>query len=59
MEKVILTEYAGQRADVHIVQRDDGSVYVIFTSVEGYGWPKLELAQLEALLVRCKALASS
>jgi len=56
MTELILKEYAGQYADVIIIKRDDGSVYVTFKMIEGYGYPKLELDELEGLFKKAKLM---
>lgn len=45
-----LEEFAGQRCDVEITRREDGSVYVTFESEPHYGYPSLELDEVQELL---------
>ena len=56
MEKHELKEYAGQKADVVITKRDNGSVFVVFKKTDGYGYPTLELEQLQKLTQKCEAI---
>lgn len=49
-KELILKEYAGQKCDVKITIRENGSSYVTFNSVEGYGSPSLEKEELEKLI---------
>lgn len=55
-EELILYEFAGQKCDVKIRNRQDGSVFVIFESESGFGNPMLDLEQLESLVRKCKTL---
>jgi len=50
MTEMILKEFAGQRKDVSLHVRDDGSRYVTFHAPEHYGYPSLELDQLKRLV---------
>ena len=56
--EITLKEYAGQRADVEITVRTDCSVYVTFKMTPGYGYPSLELSELQALINKAKELAT-
>lgn len=51
-EETLLREFAGQRCDVLICTRNNGSQYVTFKSQTGYGYPSLERDQLVELLRR-------
>ena len=50
MTTLTLREYAGQHCDVVINTRTNGTKYVTFQSMTGYGYPSLEQAELEHLL---------
>ncbi len=56
LEKLKLHDFAGQNCDVEITGRKNGSIFVRFESMEGYGNPILELEQLESLVKRCKMM---
>lgn len=51
-----LEEFAGQRCDVEITRREDGSVYATFQSEPHYGYPSLELDEVQELLRRKKGM---
>ena len=51
-----LKDFGGQQCDVVLVKREDGSKYVRFESVSGYGHPSVEANQLVEILQRVKAL---
>jgi hypothetical protein len=55
-QTLVLREYAGQHANVEITVRENGSAYVTFETREGFGYPSLELAELERLVAKAKAL---
>ena len=56
LEELKLSEYAGQKCDVFIIKRKDGSVYVTFDHKEGYGHPALELDKLKNLVEKAEAM---
>jgi len=56
VEILTLEGYAGQKADVVIAKRNDGSIFVRFKFMEGYGYPSLELDKLKALIAKCDML---
>lgn len=45
-----LKEFLGQRHDVVLFERNDGSKYITFKSDPGYGAPSCELDKLKELL---------
>ena len=55
MEKIIL-KLGGQNCHLEIVKRDDGSKYVSFYGVPGYGYPSLEEFELEKVFKKVKKL---
>ena len=56
MEELKLKEFAGQRCDVTIIKRENGSKFVIFESESGFGHPSLEESELKDLLEKVKNL---
>ena len=56
LEIVQLQEYAGQKCDVVLTKRLDGSVFARIEHTEGYGYGILELSQLKDLVKRCEAM---
>ncbi len=55
-EKLVLKEFAGQKNDVEIIKRWDGSKFVRFEMAKGFGYPKLELNEMKELLNKMEAL---
>jgi len=58
IQETRLHEFAGQNADVVIVKRNDDSILVRFESINGYGFPSLELNKLKSLIKICDKMIS-
>ena len=56
MEELKLKEFAGQKNDVIIIKRNDGSKFARFMMVPAFGYPKLELNEVKELLKKMEAL---
>lgn len=54
-----ISEGAGQHCDIVIMRRHNGTVCVRFEHAEHYGYPHLELAELERLLQKMRTLAQA
>ena len=57
-QELTLKDFAGQRCDVVIHVRTNGSSYATFRAAPGYGYPSLEIGNLEELLEKMKSLES-
>ena len=53
-----LIGWGGQSCDVVITVQDDQNIFVDFRSEPGYGYPSLDLKQLEMLVAIMKQQAS-
>lgn len=47
---MILKDFAGQRCDVEINQRQDGTIYLCFKSEYGFGFPYIDEGDLHYLV---------
>ena len=65
MSETLELDWGGQGCHIKIIKRDDrrasGSeaVFVSFYGSPGYGYPSLELSELQALLKRAENMASN
>ena len=55
MEQITL-DWGGQNCHIELIKRNDGSKYVRFCSLPGYGYPSLEKCELEKVLEKLKKL---
>ena len=53
---LILNELGGQGCSVRITKRRDGSVVVAFLSTKNYGYPTMEIRELEMIIDKAQQL---